>query len=108
MEPKYKPSRSIRNGKKREFLRCLARLGLVRRACEAAGVARQIYYDWRHRDHRFVAETISRGVIVNWTLNAGQVVRLAPPLAIVRSEIDIAVAAMRDALLGTRDGLVRA
>ena len=52
--------------------------------------------------HRFVAETISRGVIINWTLNADQVVRLAPPLAIVRSEIDIAVAAMRDALLGTR------
>ena len=52
--------------------------------------------------HRFVAETISRGVIINWTLNADHVVRLAPPLAIVRSEIDIAVAAMRDALLGTR------
>jgi len=57
--------------------------------------------------HRFVAETISRGVIINWTLNADQVVRLAPPLAIVRREIDIAVAAMRDALLRTRGGVSR-
>jgi acetylornithine/succinyldiaminopimelate/putrescine aminotransferase len=54
--------------------------------------------------HRFVAKTIERGVIINWTLNADRVVRVAPPLAILRSEIDIAVAAMRDALSGTRGG----
>ena len=54
--------------------------------------------------HRFVAHTIERGVIVNWTLNADRVVRLAPPLAILRSEIDFAMAAMRDALEAARSG----
>jgi acetylornithine/N-succinyldiaminopimelate aminotransferase len=76
---------------------------------EIRGVGLLVGLDFHSADfaHRFVAQTISRGVIINWTLNAGQVVRLAPPLAIVRSEIDIAVATMRDALLGTRDGLGR-
>ena len=32
--------------------------------------------------HRFVAATLARGVIVNWTLNADNVVRLAPVLTI--------------------------
>lgn len=36
--------------------------------------------------HRYVAETIARGVIVNWTLNADRVVRLAPPLTISDAE----------------------
>ena len=48
--------------------------------------------------HRFVAETIARGVIVNWTLNADRVVRLAPPLTISESEIDFALDAMNLAL----------
>ncbi|MDO8435002.1 MAG: aspartate aminotransferase family protein [Candidatus Binatus sp.] len=52
--------------------------------------------------HRFVAETISRGVIVNWTLNADKVVRLAPPLTIEAAEIDFAVARMIEALDATR------
>ena len=58
--------------------------------------------------HRFVAHSIERGVIINWTLNADRVVRLAPPLAIVRSEIDFAMAAMRDALEVARSGTSRA
>ena len=58
--------------------------------------------------HRFVAHTIARGVIINWTLNADRVVRLAPPLAIVRSEIDFAMAAMRDALTAARSANNRA
>ena len=45
----------------------------------------------------FVAETIARGVIVNWTLNADHVVRLAPPLTISEEEIDFAVTAMKQA-----------
>jgi len=53
---------------------------------------------------RFVAETIARGVIVNWTLNADTVVRLAPPLTIDASEIDFAVDAMAQALAATRGG----
>ncbi len=46
---------------------------------------------------QFVEETISRGVIVNWTLNADRVVRLAPPLTIGEDEIDFALTAMKEA-----------
>ena len=48
--------------------------------------------------HRFVAETVARGVIVNWTLNADKVVRLAPVLTITPDEIDFAFSAMTKAL----------
>jgi acetylornithine/N-succinyldiaminopimelate aminotransferase len=47
---------------------------------------------------RFVEETISRGVIVNWTLNADNVVRLAPPLTIGEDELEFALRAMTQAL----------
>ena len=47
---------------------------------------------------RFVAATIARGVIINWTLNAEKVVRLAPPLTIAHSEVDFALDAMQQAL----------
>jgi acetylornithine/succinyldiaminopimelate/putrescine aminotransferase len=47
---------------------------------------------------RFVEATISRGVIVNWTLNADRVARLAPPLTISADEIEFAVAAMVSAI----------
>jgi acetylornithine/N-succinyldiaminopimelate aminotransferase len=52
--------------------------------------------------HRFVAETIARGVIINWTLNADRVVRLAPPLTINGDEIALGLIAMRDALDAVR------
>jgi acetylornithine/N-succinyldiaminopimelate aminotransferase len=52
--------------------------------------------------HRFVAETIARGVVINWTLNADRVVRLAPPLTIEPSEIDFAFAKMIEALDAAR------
>jgi 4-aminobutyrate aminotransferase-like enzyme len=48
--------------------------------------------------HRFVAATLARGVIINWTLNADNVVRLAPPLTIGSDEIDFALNAMKKAL----------
>ncbi len=51
---------------------------------------------------RFVNETIARGVIVNWTLNADKVVRLAPPLTIGEDEIDFALGAMSQALDAVR------
>jgi acetylornithine/N-succinyldiaminopimelate aminotransferase len=54
--------------------------------------------------HRFVAETVARGVIVNWTLNADKVVRLAPPLTISDTEIRFAIDAMRAALDAVRGG----
>lgn len=52
---------------------------------------------------RFVAATIARGVIINWTLNAEKVVRLAPPLTIASDEIDFAIDAMQAALDATED-----
>jgi acetylornithine/N-succinyldiaminopimelate aminotransferase len=47
---------------------------------------------------RFVAATLARGVIVNWTLNADNVVRLAPPLTIRAEEVDFALSTMKNAL----------
>lgn len=52
---------------------------------------------------RFVAETIRRGVVVNWTLNADRVVRLAPPLTITEDEIEFALTAMSSALEAVED-----
>jgi acetylornithine/succinyldiaminopimelate/putrescine aminotransferase len=51
---------------------------------------------------RFVAETIAHGVIVNWTLNADTVVRLAPPLTIQPEEVNFSLDAMSSALDATR------
>ena len=48
--------------------------------------------------HRFVAETLARGVIVNWTLNADNVVRLAPVLTVMEDEVNFAISAMTKAL----------
>jgi acetylornithine/N-succinyldiaminopimelate aminotransferase len=52
----------------------------------------------------FVAETISRGVIVNWTLNADRVVRLAPPLTIRDEDVGFAIEAMTKALAALGPG----
>jgi acetylornithine/N-succinyldiaminopimelate aminotransferase len=48
--------------------------------------------------HRFVAQTIANGAVVNWTLNADRVVRIAPPLTVGTDEIDFGLDAMRRAL----------
>jgi putrescine aminotransferase len=48
--------------------------------------------------HRFVAATVAHGVIVNWTLNADNVVRLAPVLTIAPDEVDFGLSAMKKAL----------
>jgi acetylornithine/N-succinyldiaminopimelate aminotransferase len=48
--------------------------------------------------HRFVGATLARGVIVNWTLNADNVVRLAPVLTVMPDEVDFALSAMKKAL----------
>ena len=47
---------------------------------------------------RFVAATLARGVVLNWTLNADNVVRLAPVLTIMLDEVDFALSAMKKAL----------
>jgi acetylornithine/N-succinyldiaminopimelate aminotransferase len=48
--------------------------------------------------HRFVAETLARGVIVNWTLNADNVVRLAPTLTVLEDDVNFAMSATTKAL----------
>ncbi len=60
--------------------------------------------DFRDADfaHRFAAAALERGIVINWTLNAETVIRLAPPLVISREEIDFAVDAMRAALRDAR------
>ncbi|MGH7781444.1 MAG: aspartate aminotransferase family protein [Candidatus Binataceae bacterium] len=51
---------------------------------------------------RLVAATLARGVVINWTLNAEAVVRLAPPLVITRQEVDFGVQTIRFALADAR------
>jgi acetylornithine/N-succinyldiaminopimelate aminotransferase len=51
---------------------------------------------------RFVAAALARGVVINWTLNAQGVVRLAPPLVISRQEVDFGVEMLRFALADAR------
>jgi len=46
----------------------------------------------------FVEATLARGVITNWTLNADNVVRIAPVLTIAADEVDFAMNAMSKAL----------
>jgi acetylornithine/N-succinyldiaminopimelate aminotransferase len=51
---------------------------------------------------RFVAASLAHGIIVNWTLNADNVVRLAPTLTITPDEVDFAFSAMKKAFDATR------
>jgi acetylornithine/N-succinyldiaminopimelate aminotransferase len=53
----------------------------------------------------FTAAMLERGVVVNWTLNADRVVRLAPPLVLTRAEADFALDAMRSSLDALRAGV---
>jgi len=46
----------------------------------------------------FVRESLARGVIINWTLNAERVVRLAPPLNMGAAEVDFGLRMMAEAL----------
>ena len=64
------------------------------------GIGMLVGIEFRDADlaHRFVAATIARGVVINWTLNAESVVRLAPPLTIAPAEVDFALDAMQKAL----------
>lgn len=53
--------------------------------------------------HRFVAGTLANRVVVNWTLNADRVVRLAPALTIESPDLDFAIEAMGRALAWVRE-----
>jgi acetylornithine/succinyldiaminopimelate/putrescine aminotransferase len=72
-------------------------------AVRGLGLLVGIEFRDRESARRFVAATIARGVIINWTLNAEKVVRLAPPLTIATDEIDFALDAMQAALNATED-----
>ncbi len=50
----------------------------------------------------FVRESLARGVIINWTLNAERVVRLAPPLNMGAAEVDFGLKMMAEALDASR------
>jgi acetylornithine/N-succinyldiaminopimelate aminotransferase len=50
----------------------------------------------------FVRESLARGVIVNWTLNAERVVRLAPPLNMGEAEVNFGLQMMAEALEASR------
>jgi acetylornithine/N-succinyldiaminopimelate aminotransferase len=50
----------------------------------------------------FVRESLARGVVINWTLNAERVVRLAPPLNLPAAEADFALEMMAEALEASR------
>jgi acetylornithine/N-succinyldiaminopimelate aminotransferase len=50
----------------------------------------------------FVREALSRGVIVNWTLNAERVVRLAPPLNMEPEDVNFGMQIMAEALEASR------
>jgi acetylornithine/N-succinyldiaminopimelate aminotransferase len=50
----------------------------------------------------FVRESLARGVIINWTLNAERVVRLAPPLNMGAAEVDFGLQMMAQALDASR------
>lgn len=55
--------------------------------------------------HRFVAETLANRVVVNWTLNADRVVRLAPPLTLEYADMEFALDAMGRALAMVRESV---
>jgi acetylornithine/succinyldiaminopimelate/putrescine aminotransferase len=46
----------------------------------------------------FVRESLARGVIINWTLNAERVVRLAPPLNMGAADVNFGLQMMAEAL----------
>ncbi|MCL5044151.1 MAG: aspartate aminotransferase family protein [Deltaproteobacteria bacterium] len=68
------------------------------RAVRGLGLLVGIEFASAELARRFSAETIDRGVVLNWTLNADRVVRLAPPLTIAEQELEFALSVMNDAL----------
>jgi acetylornithine/succinyldiaminopimelate/putrescine aminotransferase len=67
-------------------------------AIRGIGLLAGIEFASANQARSFAAETLARGVVINWTLNADRVVRLAPPLTLMDDEMDFAVAAMAASL----------
>ena len=49
-----------------------------------------------------VRESLARGLIINWTLNAERVVRLAPPLNMGAADVNFGLRMMAEALEASR------
>ncbi|HUY26946.1 MAG TPA: aspartate aminotransferase family protein [Candidatus Binataceae bacterium] len=95
------PARAVQMGKYlREKLLALGAPEIA--AVRALGLLLGIEFHAADFAHRFVAAALARGVVINWTLNAERVVRLAPPLVITRQDVDFGVEAMRLALADAR------
>jgi len=61
------------------------------RAIRGIGLLIGLEFHTAAQSRSFVAAAMERGIIVNWTLNADRVVRLAPPLTISEQELDFTV-----------------
>ncbi|MHB8383550.1 MAG: aspartate aminotransferase family protein [Candidatus Binataceae bacterium] len=84
----------------REQLRTLAAPEIA--AVRGIGLLAGIEFHDADFAHRFVAAALARGVVINWTLNAESVVRLAPPLVITRQEVNFGVQMLGLALADAR------
>ena len=71
-------------------------------AVRAIGALIGIEFGSARTAQAFVRESLVRGVIINWTLNAERVVRLAPPLNMGAAEVDFALQMMAEALEAAR------
>jgi len=72
------------------------------RAVRAIGALVGVEFEAARDAEVFVRESLARGVIVNWTLNAERVVRLAPPLNMSAEDVNFALNAMIGALEASR------
>jgi len=71
-------------------------------AVRAIGALIGIEFGSSESAQTFVRESLARGVVVNWTLNAERVVRLAPPLNMGAAEADFGLQTMAAALEANR------
>ncbi len=71
-------------------------------AVRAIGALIGIEFENSGTAQTFVRESLARGVIINWTLNAERVVRLAPPLNMGDAEVDFGLQMMAKALAASR------
>jgi acetylornithine/N-succinyldiaminopimelate aminotransferase len=71
-------------------------------AVRAIGALIGIEFESSGMAQTFVRESLVRGVIINWTLNAERVVRLAPPLNMGAAEVDFGLQMMAEALDASR------
>jgi acetylornithine/succinyldiaminopimelate/putrescine aminotransferase len=71
-------------------------------AVRAVGALIGLEFRSWERAQTFVREALTRGVIVNWTLNAERVVRLAPPLNMEPEDVNFGIQIMAEALEASR------